>query len=149
MLSLGKLAPGQHQYYVDTVARGAEEYYTGAKEAPGNWTGNASGRLGLDGEVDGEDLTRVLAHTDPSGVYRLTGARSVPTVAGFDVTFCAPKSVSLLFALGAPGAGQAASCQRPVTRAPSLAIRPSRRLVAASPGSSKGILMACSPPNSI
>ena len=35
MLSLGKLAPGQQQYYLDTVARGAEEYYTGAKEAPG------------------------------------------------------------------------------------------------------------------
>src|SRR3546814_5895841 len=27
---------------------------------------------------------------------------SVPTVAGFDVTFCAPNSVSLLFALGEP-----------------------------------------------
>jgi conjugative relaxase-like TrwC/TraI family protein len=40
---------------------------------------------------------------DPSGVYRLTASRSVPVVAGFDVTFCAPKSVSLLFALGPPG----------------------------------------------
>ena|GEM_PF-6400815 len=39
MLSLGKLAPGQQQYYLDTVARGAEEYYTGAKEAPGQSTG--------------------------------------------------------------------------------------------------------------
>ena len=38
----------------------------------------------------------------PSGVYRLTASRSVPVVAGFDVTFCAPKSVSLLFALGPP-----------------------------------------------
>ncbi len=26
VLSLGKLAPGQQQYYLDTVARGAEEY---------------------------------------------------------------------------------------------------------------------------
>ncbi len=42
MLSLGKLAPGQHAYYVDSVARGAEEYYTGAKEAPGNWLGAGS-----------------------------------------------------------------------------------------------------------
>ena len=45
---------------------------------------------------------RVLDHVDPTGAYRLTGAHSVPTVAGFDATFCAPKSVSLLFALGAP-----------------------------------------------
>jgi conjugative relaxase-like TrwC/TraI family protein len=100
MLSLGKLAPGQQQYYLDTVARGAEEYYTGAKEAPGVWVGSGAGRLGLSGEVDAEVLSRVLEHVDPGGVYRLTASRSVPVVAGFDVTFCAPKSVSLLFALG-------------------------------------------------
>ena len=47
-------------------------------------------------------LGRVLGHVDPSGTYRLTGSRSVPVVAGFDATFCAPKSVSLLFALGDP-----------------------------------------------
>lgn len=100
MLSLGKLAPGQHAYYVDSVARGAEEYYTGAKEAPGVWVGGGSERLGLDGEVDGERLGNVLRHADPSGAWRLTSARSVPTVAAFDATFCAPKSVSLLHALG-------------------------------------------------
>lgn len=101
MLSLGKLAPGQQQYYLDSVARGAEEYYTGAKEAPGQWVGSASGRLGLAGEVQAEQLGRLLEHVDPkTGTYRLTGSRSVPVVAGFDATFCAPKSVSLLFALG-------------------------------------------------
>jgi len=102
VLSLGKLAPGQQQYYLDTVARGAEEYYTGAKEAPGQWVGSAAPRLWLAGKVDAEALGRILEHVDPTGVYRLTAAHSVPTVAGFDVTFCAPKSVSLLFALGSP-----------------------------------------------
>jgi conjugative relaxase-like TrwC/TraI family protein len=102
VLSLGKLGPGQQQYYLDTVARGLEEYYTGAKEAPGVWVGSGSARLELSGEVDAEALHRVLEHVDPSGMYRLTGSRSVPVVAGFDVTFCAPKSVSLLFSLGSP-----------------------------------------------
>lgn len=102
MLSLGKLAHGQQAYYVDSVARGAEEYYTGAKEAPGQWVGSASGRFGLEGEVDPEALANLLAHVDPSGKFRLTGAHSVPTVAAYDVTFCVPKSVSLLFALGDP-----------------------------------------------
>jgi conjugative relaxase-like TrwC/TraI family protein len=102
VLSLGKLAHGQQQYYVDSVARGAEEYYTGAKEAPGQWVGAAAGRLGLEGEIDAEALANLLAHVDPSGAYRLTAAHSVPTVAAFDATFCAPKSVSLLFALGDP-----------------------------------------------
>jgi len=97
------LAPGQQQYYLDTVARGAEEYYTGAREAPGQWVGSASTRLGLAGEVEAEELGRVLEHVDPrTGTYRLTSSRSVPVVAGFDATFSAPKSVSLLFALGAP-----------------------------------------------
>ncbi len=102
MLSLGKLAHGQQQYYLETVARGLEDYYTGAKEAPGVWVGAAAGRFGLEGAVDAEALGRLLAHVDPSGRYRLTGARSVPVIAGFDATFCAPKSVSLLFALGDP-----------------------------------------------
>ena len=102
VLSLGKLAPGQQQYYVDTVARGAEEYYTGAKEAPGQWTGSAAPLLGLNGEVDADELANVLGHVDRTGTYRLTSSRSVPVVAGFDATFCAPKSVSLLFALGSP-----------------------------------------------
>jgi conjugative relaxase-like TrwC/TraI family protein len=104
VLSLGKLAPGQQEYYLDTVARGAEEYYTGAKEAPGQWIGGAAARLGLSGEVDAAALGRVLDHVHPDDSYRLTAARSVPTVAGFDATFCAPKSVSLLFALGDPEA---------------------------------------------
>ncbi len=65
MLSLGKLAPGQQQYYLDTVAKGAEEYYTGAKEAPGEWHGSAAIRLGLHGEVDAGALAAVLAHDHP------------------------------------------------------------------------------------
>jgi conjugative relaxase-like TrwC/TraI family protein len=100
VLSVGKLALGQHQYYLDTVARGLEEYYTGAKEAPGVWVGSGSVRLGLAGEVDAEALGRVLEHVHPDGVYRLTAPRSVPVVAAYDATFSAPKSVSLLHALG-------------------------------------------------
>ena len=102
MLTLGKLGPGQQAYYVDSVARGAEEYYTGAKEAPGQWIGAAAARLGLSGEVDPEHLARLLTNEHPTEGWRLTASRSVPVVAGYDVTFCAPKSVSLLYALGGP-----------------------------------------------
>jgi conjugative relaxase-like TrwC/TraI family protein len=104
MLSLGKLAPGQQQYYLATVAAGAEEYYTGAKEAPGEWTGRSAARLGLVGEVDAETLHLVLEGRDPRTGERLTRAQGAPKVPGFDATFCAPKSVSLLFALGDPEA---------------------------------------------
>jgi conjugative relaxase-like TrwC/TraI family protein len=102
MLSLGKLAPGQQQYYLDTVAKGAEEYYTGAKEAPGHWVGRGAERLGLNGEVDPGALGDVLRGRDPRLGIPLTRAQGAPNVPGFDATFCAPKSVSLLYSLGDP-----------------------------------------------
>lgn len=108
MLSLGKLAPGQQQYYLETVARGAEEYYTGAKEAPGEWTGLSAARLGLAGEVDADALRFVLESRDPMSGERLTRAQGALKIPGFDATFCAPKSVSLVFALADPEASNEA-----------------------------------------
>lgn len=103
MLSIGKLGPGQADYYLNTVAAGIEDYYTGAGEAPGQWTATASTQLGLTGEVDPERLHRALAGQDPSSGRPLAhvpaGARRVP---GFDLTFSAPKSVSVLFGLADP-----------------------------------------------
>jgi conjugative relaxase-like TrwC/TraI family protein len=100
MLSIGKL--GNPDYYLQMVADGLEEYYTNAREAPGVWMGRSAERLGLSAEVDGEALHRVLDHRDPQTGTRLTRAQGAPKVPGFDATFCAPKSVSLLFALGDP-----------------------------------------------
>ena len=100
MLSIGKLAAGTGGYYTAMVASGAEEYYTGAREAPGRWTGQSAGLLGLDGEVTAEDFAALLEHRDPATGARVTAARSVPTVVAFDATFCAPKSVSILHGLG-------------------------------------------------
>jgi hypothetical protein len=38
MLSIGKLGRGQERYYLDKVAEGAEDYYSGEGEAAGEWT---------------------------------------------------------------------------------------------------------------
>ena len=100
MLSLATLAPGAADYLEQTVAQGIEEYYLGVKEAPGQWLGRGAELLGLDGEVDGDAFRRVLAHADPFTGRKLTDGRSDPKVVGIDATFCAPKSVSLLHALG-------------------------------------------------
>ncbi len=55
--------------------------------------------LGLDGRVSAEDLRQVLAGVDPTSGERFArgGEHRVP---GFDLTFCAPKSVSVLWGLG-------------------------------------------------
>lgn len=102
MLSIGKMAPGQGQYYLEQVAHGAEDYYVHAGEAPGRWGGSGSASLDLHGTVDGQDFTVLLSGCDPhTGKYlgRRWTANKVP---GFDLTFSAPKSVSLLGVLGPP-----------------------------------------------
>ena len=101
MLSIGRLAPGAENYYLRAVAKGREEYYTGSGEAPGVWVGRGTARLGLAGSVSSGDLSMVLAGLSPQGELLSTRrgdpARRVP---GLDLTFSAPKSVSLLYALG-------------------------------------------------
>ena len=61
------------------------------------------GRLGLEGSVDPDHLRQVLAGVSPSGEI-LTAGRvdEAKRVAGFDLTWSAPKSVSLLFGLSEP-----------------------------------------------
>ena len=103
MLSLAKLSAGATEYYELMVAQGVEEYYANTREAPGQWLGTSAAHLGLDGVVDGDEFRRVLSHAHPTTGGRLTDGKSVPKVVGFDATFCAPKSVSLLFALGHAG----------------------------------------------
>jgi conjugative relaxase-like TrwC/TraI family protein len=100
VISIGRLGVGAQGYYLDAVARGTEEYYSVRGEVRGRWVGAGTPALGLTGAVAGEDLGAVLAGLDPSNGDRLaSSARKVP---GFDVTFSAPKSVSLLFALSDP-----------------------------------------------
>jgi hypothetical protein len=55
--------------------------------------------LGLAGAVDGEELRRVLDGLDANG-EPLRSSSSAVRNAAYDLTFSAPKSVSMLFGLG-------------------------------------------------
>src|ERR1700710_388914 len=104
MLSIGKLGKGQERYYLEKVAEGAEDYYSGEGEEPGQWMGDAAAELGLSGEIEPDQLVAMLtgmnpATGEPLGLVAVSGKGAVP---GFDLTFSAPKSVSLLRALGGP-----------------------------------------------
>jgi conjugative relaxase-like TrwC/TraI family protein len=106
MLSIGKLGKGQERYYTEKVAEGAEDYYSGEGEAEGQWLGDAARDLGLSGEIEPDQLTAMLTGNNPATGEPL-GLRPVPDpgpVPGFDLTFSAPKSVSLTWALGGPQA---------------------------------------------
>jgi conjugative relaxase-like TrwC/TraI family protein len=97
VLNIGKLAVGQQRYYLD-LAR-VDDYYTGHGEAPGRWFGALAPDLGLEGVVDADDLTALLEHRNPATGEKLNRAR----MPGFDLTFRAPKSVSILYGLGEAG----------------------------------------------
>ncbi len=97
-MTIGKLRAGQENYYLAAVAHGVEDYYSERGEVPGRWIGSGADELGLTGEVDDDDFHMVLSGVDPSSGLRLR--RSNASVSGFDVTLSAPKSVSLLWALG-------------------------------------------------
>ncbi len=107
MLSIGKLGTGQESYYLEKVAEGAEDYYSGEGEAEGYWVGGLPALLGLDGKVDGDQLTAMLTGNSPvdGGPLGLRAVGGRGPVPGFDLTFSAPKSVSLTWALGGVGVG--------------------------------------------
>ena len=69
-------------------------YYAGA--APSAWHGAGAAALGLTGPVDQDDLVRVLEGHLPDGTDLSTrGNRAHDRRLGVDLTFSAPKSVSL------------------------------------------------------
>jgi conjugative relaxase-like TrwC/TraI family protein len=109
VLSIGKLATGQADYYLEqahgavtratAVSSGVEDYYLGGPEASGEWVGAGGAALGLRGPVNATELDRVLSGQHPAtgeALGRVLSAR----VPGFDLTFSAPKSVSVLFGIG-------------------------------------------------
>src|SRR4051812_49299223 len=102
MLSIGKLAagPSAGRYYVEQVAQGREDYYAGEGEAPGTWVGSGAGSLALRGEVTEGGIALLLDGRDPGSGAALRRPLASGAVAGFDLTFRAPKSVSILFGVG-------------------------------------------------
>ncbi|MHB1571020.1 MAG: MobF family relaxase, partial [Solirubrobacteraceae bacterium] len=102
LLTIGKLGASSAQlaYYERQVAAGIEDYYTARGEAPGRWIGAGCGGIGLDGRVERDAFMALMHGEDPldGSVLRRMGVRS--TVAAMDLTFSAPKSVSVLLAIG-------------------------------------------------
>ena len=107
MLSIGKLgaSTGQLEYYERQVAAGAEDYYAGRGEVPGVWLGSGAAALGLERgtQVSREGFMALMSggHPVDGSVLRRMTDRS--KVAAIDLTFSAPKSVSVLFALAGGG----------------------------------------------
>ena len=100
MLSIGKLTIEQSRYYERQVAQGRDDYYSGRGESPGRWTGSGAETLELGGRVDDDGFVALMEGRDPGTGERLKRVGGRSKVAAFDLTFSAPKSVSVLFAIG-------------------------------------------------
>ncbi|HEX4434078.1 MAG TPA: MobF family relaxase [Acidimicrobiales bacterium] len=99
MLGIHGVGRDKAGYYLSDLAR---ELPAGG---PGRWVGTAAAGLGLAGPVQAEEFQRLLEGRQPrTGVVLGSGRASV---AAFDLTFSAPKSVSVLFALAGPEAADA------------------------------------------
>jgi TrwC relaxase len=122
MLTVAKLSPGQEAYYERSVAAGIDDYYAGRGESPGVWVGRGAAELELDGVVGEGELGRLIGgkhpltsaqlrrhppkkqitveRIDPATGERGLELKTLSPVAGYDLVFSPPKSVSLLHALG-------------------------------------------------
>jgi conjugative relaxase-like TrwC/TraI family protein len=77
-----------------------EDYYAEHDLAPGRWAGREAEALGLAGAPARGELGKLLEGREPRGGERLPGLRPGRRNAGFDLTLTAPKSVSVLLAVG-------------------------------------------------
>jgi len=94
MLSIAQMSgAGQGSYYLD-LAR--EDYYLAGGEPPGQWQGGGAKEMGLEGEVQKEQLSNLLEGYSPDGSKELVqNAGAENRQSGWDLTFSAPKSVSV------------------------------------------------------
>lgn len=110
MLSIGKISGGREHYYTNEIASTREDYYTAQKltfEPAGVWIGKGSDRLGIGGQlVTKDELRELLRGYTPDGKTALVqnagkfDGSERDRMPGFDLTFSAPKSVSICWAIG-------------------------------------------------
>lgn len=78
-----------------------EDYYSqGSDKTPSLWLGKAAERLGLSGSVDRADHIQTLQALDPKTGEKLVSTSGENRRYGWDLTFSAPKSVSIAWAVG-------------------------------------------------
>lgn len=115
MVGVTKIGPRNANYWINAVAEGGEDYYTKPGEAAGEWRGELAAQLDLLGEVDRDAYAAVLAGNHPRTGKVLVDRpamrkwvdasgreRRLDPILGYDVRLSAPKSVSLLYAVGSP-----------------------------------------------
>jgi conjugative relaxase-like TrwC/TraI family protein len=95
-----KIRAARSPQYYEQREFAREDYYAEHEQSPGEWIGRGAALLGLAGGPGEEGLSELLAGRHPLTGAPLAPDRPPPRNAGFDLTFTAPKSVSVLLAVG-------------------------------------------------
>jgi conjugative relaxase-like TrwC/TraI family protein len=92
-------AKGAKEYFTQSLTR--SDYYLEGQEVVGRWGGKGAEMLGLKGEVDAERYFAMIDNLNPNTGEQLTPRQKDNRRVGYDFTFSAPKSVSVLYELSA------------------------------------------------
>ena len=88
---------GRGNYYLDLTR---VDYYANTIEQPGQWFGHGTRKLALEGPVEREAFLNLLSGCAPMDRQPLVqNALDPDRQSGWDLTFSAPKSVSVLWAM--------------------------------------------------
>lgn len=95
-ITVSKNASAAAKYFEEGLSK--QDYYSEKQEIKGQWHGKTAQKIGLSGEVTKSDFEKV-ASGSPVNDNELTVRNSPNRRAGYDATFSAPKSVSLVQAI--------------------------------------------------
>lgn len=90
-------AAAAQKYFSEGLKR--EDYYLDGQEVVGKWHGKAAGMLGLEGAVTKEAFSALTQNLHPVTGEKLTPRNRAGRRVGYDLTFNAPKSLSVLYAV--------------------------------------------------
>lgn len=88
---------GAKAYYTEGLARA--DYYVKGQEVAGSWGGKSAAMLGLSGPVSRDAFFALCENRVHGTDERLTARTNEKRRVGYDFTFNAPKSVSVMYAL--------------------------------------------------
>ena len=100
MLSISPpIRAAQGEYYLKLAK--ADDYYLDASEPPGFWLGQGAAALSLIGEIKPDDFRTLLSGRSPDG-RKVRNADSIKRRSGWDLSWSAPKSVSVAWSQATP-----------------------------------------------
>lgn len=94
-ITVNNSAQGATRYYSEGLT--TQDYYTEKGEIIGNWGGKMAAQLGLSGQVSKEAFESLCYNANPNSGEQLTPRNEEGRRVGYDFTFSAPKSVSIVF----------------------------------------------------